>query len=127
MSRTAAIRVLTGLALVFAAVSLWGISDVAAWLSAMSQCQDLIVVDTSSFWFVGALAVIGFPLLAVFKTPKSHKVLLSVQVVWFIAAPLLTHQYFLSRADVLGYDAAAAASPFHRNRAELINRQCSRK
>lgn len=127
MSRAIGIWILCGFALAFSAVAIWGVADIAGWLTAMSDCAGAITIDTSSFWFVGALSVVGLPLLAVFHTPSSQKLLFAVLVVWFVSAPLIGYQYFFWRANAHGYEASSATSPFQLDRAKLINQGCASK
>lgn len=110
MTRDTALKVLGGFALVSLLVVYWGARDIVLTLNAMSSCQKEVQIDLSAFWFVGALSICGLSLPAFFRSLTAHKIILGLLVVWFVGAPIASHQYFLAHAGALGYDIAPAAS-----------------
>ncbi|MBC6907224.1 hypothetical protein DWB84_17430 [Saccharophagus sp. K07] len=78
----------------------------------MRNCSPGVNIDTSSFWFLGAASISGLPLLAILTTPRKQKILLVSLAVWFVCAPIIAHQYFLSVSNQLSYDVGPAKSFF---------------
>lgn len=125
MSKQSAIWVLIGFAFAAAAVALWGFSDIFKWLRAMSECSDRVEIDTSSFWFIGIASLASLPFFALLQAPRAQKVLLVALVLWFIAAPITVHRYFVWTADVHGYNLPPEYSLFKLEREVLSNRSCA--
>lgn len=125
MSKQSAIWILIGFAFAAVAVAFWGFSDIVEWLRAMSECRDRIEIDTSSFWFIGIASLASLPFFALFQSPKVQKILLVAVVLWFIAAPIAVHRYFVWKVDLHGYSFPPEYSLFRLERAVLRNSSCA--
>lgn len=125
MSKRSAIGVLIGFAFAAVGVALWGLSDMIEWLREMSECRDRIEIDTSSFWFIGIASLASLPTFALFQAPRVQKVLLAALVLWFIAAPITFHRYYVWKAEVHGYSFPPDYSLFKLEQAVMSNSSCT--
>lgn len=124
MTRDTALKVLGGFALASLLIVYWGVRDITLSLNAMSLCQEAVQIDLSSFWFVGALSISGLLMLAFFKSLKAHKIIFGVLVIWFVGAPIASHQFFLARAAASGYDVAPASNLLRLESVTLTAQSC---
>lgn len=125
MSRAQAVTVLSLFALLGVFITAWGASDIVSWLQTMRKCAPSVHIDTSSFWFLGAASIAGLPLLAIVTSSSKQKILLALLTAWFILAPVITHQYFLSLSKRLSYDVGPAQSFFYINETIISTKSCS--
>ena len=120
MSRTPAIVIV----LLFAAGGLalfwWGLSDVLAWSRAMATCAPEVAMDTSSFWFLGAISVAALPLLA-WVNDKHHTKLFAVVVALALGLPAIGYYWISSQAQSAGYDVTAMPTLFSLQAFTLAN------
>lgn len=111
MSRTSAIVIVLLFAAGGIAVFWWGLSDVLSWARAMADCAPEVAMDTSAFWFLGAVAVAVLPLLALIKD-KYHTTLFALMVGAALGLPAIGYFWISSQAQTAGYDTTALPSLF---------------
>lgn len=83
---------------------IWGIRDLSSWMAAISQCQRIIAIEPSSFWFIGFLAISGLITVAFFKSARAHAIILVLLSSWYIGAPTVAYMYTAKLAQAAGYD-----------------------
>ena len=113
VSRTPAIVIVLLLGAVGIALFWWGISDVLAWSRNMANCAPTVAMDTSSFWFLGAVAAAVLPFLAVVKD-KYHTAIFTLFVAIALALPVIGYLWVYFQAQNAGYDVSAMPSLFSR-------------
>ncbi len=83
---------------------IWGYRDLSSWVVAIAQCQDVIAIEPSSFWFIGFLAISGLIIVAFFKSTRAHAIILVLLSIWYLGAPTVAYMYTAKRAQTAGYD-----------------------
>ena len=86
MPRPLAITILAGFALFGLVVAGWGLWDIAAALTALSDCAGQVILDSSAFWFL-AMAVLPLFLLLARLDQRNHTRLLAGIVALAITLP----------------------------------------
>ncbi len=83
---------------------IWGCRDLSSWVKAIAQCQKVITIEPSSFWFIGFQAISGLIIVALFKSARAHTIILVLLSSWYIGAPTVAFMYTAKLAQTAGYD-----------------------
>ena len=124
MSRKYAILILTGFAVLFSVVSIFGYKEVNRLFQLFDQCASAASIDTSSIWFCGFFSFIILPLMALTKKGIWHGALLTLLVALILFVPYATHIKIIKSAKVSGFTSDARLSLFQLKVFDFQNVSC---
>jgi len=85
-TRTQAIWVLTGFAIVAVLVGYWGLSDILAAERAVAACEAAVFYP-HAYWFCGIAGVVVLPFFGFTRSEAAQYALLAFFVLFHVAAP----------------------------------------
>ena len=90
-------------------IALWGGVETLAALSAFTTCATPVFLDTSAFWFLGAISWVCIPLFSLSRNERYHKALVVALVVAFVVPPIGTFLILDHAKDDRGYMVASGS------------------
>lgn len=124
MSRTNAVAVLIGFALLFCLVAYFGIRELSVFKDLLSRCETPSAIDYSSLWFGGFICFAILPLLTFTRDSVWHRAAFLAMIVLFFGVPAILHSSMLNSVEDAGYGIESDPGLFTLARVEFHKVEC---